>query len=178
MGDSNVDGLQSGTATVSAQMRQGHGAKMRQHARRRARRGGATLVRGMMCTWLVCLGVWQATAAQDIIGKIVGTFCAPHTMPRCPCIQCPAACQAGWGSRSTAVLSAMAYLLFVLLHASQPCLLTLCVVCTVKQTLSVCSVLTYGLACGAAVPIMAFVSIGAHLALCTPMCHALWHIPS
>ena len=37
---------------------------------------GATLVRGIMCNWLVCLGVWQATAAQDIIGKIVGIYCA------------------------------------------------------------------------------------------------------
>ena len=37
---------------------------------------GAALVKGMMCNWLVCLGVWQATAAQDIIGKIVGIYCA------------------------------------------------------------------------------------------------------
>ncbi len=33
-------------------------------------------MRGIMCNWLVCLGVWQATAAQDIIGKIVGIYCA------------------------------------------------------------------------------------------------------
>ena len=37
----------------------------------------------MMCNWLVCLGVWQATAAQDIIGKIVGIFCAPPVYCSC-----------------------------------------------------------------------------------------------
>lgn len=56
---------------------------------------GAALVKGMMCNWLVCLAVWQATAAQDIIGKIVGIYCAQPpapfpTLPRAllPCRAC------------------------------------------------------------------------------------------
>jgi formate/nitrite transporter len=32
---------------------------------------GSTLIRGVFCNWLVCLGVWQATAAQDIASKIL-----------------------------------------------------------------------------------------------------------
>ncbi|KAK9813119.1 hypothetical protein WJX72_009361 [[Myrmecia] bisecta] len=35
---------------------------------------GDTVARGILCNWLVCLAVWQATAAQDIIGKIFGIF--------------------------------------------------------------------------------------------------------
>ena len=56
---------------------------------------GAALVKGMMCNWLVCLAVWQATAAQDIVGKIVGIYCAQPpapfpTLPRAllPCRAC------------------------------------------------------------------------------------------
>jgi len=33
-----------------------------------------TLFRGIMCNWLVCIAVWQATAAQDVAGKILGIF--------------------------------------------------------------------------------------------------------
>jgi len=33
-----------------------------------------SLMRGIMCNWLVCIAVWQATAAQDIAGKILGIF--------------------------------------------------------------------------------------------------------
>ncbi|CAL5221104.1 g3237 [Coccomyxa viridis] len=35
---------------------------------------GTTVVRGLLCNWLVTLGVWQATGAQDIIGKVFGVF--------------------------------------------------------------------------------------------------------
>ncbi|EIE26976.1 hypothetical protein COCSUDRAFT_46302 [Coccomyxa subellipsoidea C-169] len=35
---------------------------------------GTTVVRGLLCNWLVTLGIWQATAAQDIIGKIFGVY--------------------------------------------------------------------------------------------------------
>ena len=35
---------------------------------------------------LACvLGVWQATAAQDIVGKIVGIFCAPTALKGSDC---------------------------------------------------------------------------------------------
>ena len=63
---------------------------------------GNTLVRGMLCNWLVCLGVWQATAAQDIIGKIVSIFCAPHTPPVRQFELWMAVCLAGWGQQHTA----------------------------------------------------------------------------
>lgn len=33
---------------------------------------GAAVCRGFLCNYLVCLAVWQATAAQDICGKILG----------------------------------------------------------------------------------------------------------
>jgi formate/nitrite transporter len=29
---------------------------------------------GILCNWLVCLAIWQATAAQDIVGKVFGIF--------------------------------------------------------------------------------------------------------
>ena len=35
---------------------------------------GATLTKGMLCNWLVCMAVYQAQAAQDISGKILGIF--------------------------------------------------------------------------------------------------------
>ena len=35
---------------------------------------GQEVLRGFFCNYLVCLGVWQATGAQDIIGKIIGVF--------------------------------------------------------------------------------------------------------
>lgn len=31
---------------------------------------GATLVKGILCNWLVCMAVWQANAAQDVAGKV------------------------------------------------------------------------------------------------------------
>ena len=33
--------------------------------------------------WLVCLGMWQATAAQDIIGKLFGGAPPRRAAPRC-----------------------------------------------------------------------------------------------
>lgn len=33
-----------------------------------------TLIRAILCNWLVCIAVWQATAAQEIVGKIFGIF--------------------------------------------------------------------------------------------------------
>lgn len=35
---------------------------------------GTNLVRGMLCNWLVCMAIWQANAAQDIAGKVLGVF--------------------------------------------------------------------------------------------------------
>ena len=35
---------------------------------------GTAFVRGILCNWLVCLAVWQATAAQDVTGKAVGIW--------------------------------------------------------------------------------------------------------
>ncbi|CAK0782118.1 hypothetical protein CVIRNUC_005569 [Coccomyxa viridis] len=35
---------------------------------------GTTVVRGLLCNWLVTLGIWQATGAQDIIGKVFGVY--------------------------------------------------------------------------------------------------------
>lgn len=35
---------------------------------------GQEVLRAFFCNYMVCLGVWQATAAQDIIGKIFGIF--------------------------------------------------------------------------------------------------------
>ena len=35
---------------------------------------GQEVLRAFFCNYLVCLGVWQATGAQDIIGKILGVF--------------------------------------------------------------------------------------------------------
>lgn len=35
---------------------------------------GVTLARGIMCNWLVNIGVWQAMTAQDVAGKFVGVF--------------------------------------------------------------------------------------------------------
>ena len=33
---------------------------------------GACVARAFLCNYLVCLAVWQATAAQDISSKILG----------------------------------------------------------------------------------------------------------
>jgi len=38
----------------------------------------------MMCNWLVCLAVWQATAAQDIAATLVGIYRAPPPPPPPP----------------------------------------------------------------------------------------------
>lgn len=35
---------------------------------------GATLVKGILCNWLVCMAVWQGNAAQDITGKLLGIW--------------------------------------------------------------------------------------------------------
>ena len=35
---------------------------------------GKALVLGILCNWLVCLAVWQATGAKDMAGKILGIF--------------------------------------------------------------------------------------------------------
>jgi formate/nitrite transporter len=35
---------------------------------------GQTLVKGMMCNWLVCMAVWLATSAQDLGSKMVGIW--------------------------------------------------------------------------------------------------------
>jgi len=32
------------------------------------------LVRGILCNWLVCLAVWMATSARDVIGKLFAVF--------------------------------------------------------------------------------------------------------
>lgn len=33
-----------------------------------------TVVKGILCNWLVCLGVWQANAAKDLFGKFIGIW--------------------------------------------------------------------------------------------------------
>eukprot|EP00931_Biecheleriopsis_adriatica_P053506 TRINITY_DN3132_c0_g1_i2.p1 TRINITY_DN3132_c0_g1~~TRINITY_DN3132_c0_g1_i2.p1 ORF type:complete len:383 (+),score=68.94 TRINITY_DN3132_c0_g1_i2:59-1150(+) len=35
---------------------------------------GQTLVKGIMCNWLVCVGVWLSTSAQDLASKMVGIW--------------------------------------------------------------------------------------------------------
>eukprot|EP00930_Biecheleria_cincta_P018425 TRINITY_DN1435_c0_g2_i1.p1 TRINITY_DN1435_c0_g2~~TRINITY_DN1435_c0_g2_i1.p1 ORF type:complete len:347 (-),score=44.73 TRINITY_DN1435_c0_g2_i1:62-1102(-) len=35
---------------------------------------GVTLVKGVMCNWLVCMAVWLATSAQDLTSKMVGIW--------------------------------------------------------------------------------------------------------
>jgi formate/nitrite transporter FocA (FNT family) len=35
---------------------------------------GATVTRGILCNWLVCMAVWQGNAAQDVTGKLLGIW--------------------------------------------------------------------------------------------------------
>jgi formate transporter len=35
---------------------------------------GQTLVKAIMCNWLVCMGVWLSTSAKDLTGKMVGVW--------------------------------------------------------------------------------------------------------
>lgn len=35
---------------------------------------GVTMVKGMMCNWLVCMAVWLASSAQDLTSKMVGIW--------------------------------------------------------------------------------------------------------
>jgi formate/nitrite transporter len=35
---------------------------------------GTALIRGILCNFLVCIAVWMAFAAKDVVGKIVGLF--------------------------------------------------------------------------------------------------------
>ncbi|WIA42546.1 hypothetical protein OEZ86_008528 [Tetradesmus obliquus] len=35
---------------------------------------GATLTKGILCNWMVCMAVWQGNAAQDITGKLLGVW--------------------------------------------------------------------------------------------------------
>lgn len=35
---------------------------------------GQTMVKGIMCNWLVCMAVWLATSAQDLTSKMVGIW--------------------------------------------------------------------------------------------------------
>jgi formate/nitrite transporter FocA (FNT family) len=39
-----------------------------------AAHAGATLTKGILCNWLVCIAVWQGNAAQDITGKLLGIW--------------------------------------------------------------------------------------------------------
>jgi hypothetical protein len=34
----------------------------------------ATMTKGILCNWLVCIAVWQGNAAQDITGKLLGIW--------------------------------------------------------------------------------------------------------
>lgn len=46
---------------------------------------GPTLVKAIMCNWLVCMAVWLASSANDLAGKMVGIWCAAaraHTHTR------------------------------------------------------------------------------------------------
>lgn len=35
---------------------------------------GATLTKGILCNWMVCMAMWQANAAQDITSKLLGIW--------------------------------------------------------------------------------------------------------
>ena len=35
---------------------------------------GQAVMRGILCNWLVVMGIWQATAAKDIVGKVFGIW--------------------------------------------------------------------------------------------------------
>jgi len=35
---------------------------------------GQAVMRGVLCNWLVVMGIWQATAAKDIVGKVFGIW--------------------------------------------------------------------------------------------------------
>ncbi|WIA22109.1 hypothetical protein OEZ85_004451 [Tetradesmus obliquus] len=35
---------------------------------------GATMTKGILCNWMVCMAVWQGNAAQDITGKLLGIW--------------------------------------------------------------------------------------------------------
>jgi formate/nitrite transporter FocA (FNT family) len=34
----------------------------------------ATMTKGILCNWLVCMAVWQGNAAQDVTGKLLGIW--------------------------------------------------------------------------------------------------------
>lgn len=34
----------------------------------------ATMTKGILCNWLVCMALWQGNAAQDITGKLLGIW--------------------------------------------------------------------------------------------------------
>lgn len=34
----------------------------------------ATMTKGILCNWLVCMAVWQGNSAQDITGKLLGIW--------------------------------------------------------------------------------------------------------
>lgn len=44
---------------------------------------GQAFVRGIACNWLVCLAVWMAVAAQDVVGKIFACFFPIFTFVLC-----------------------------------------------------------------------------------------------
>ncbi|MDO4541478.1 MAG: formate/nitrite transporter family protein [Bacillota bacterium] len=44
---------------------------------------GAAFLRGVGCNWLVCLAVWMAIGAQDVIGKIFACFFPIFTFVLC-----------------------------------------------------------------------------------------------
>jgi hypothetical protein len=66
----------------------------------------AALVRGILGNWLLCMAVWQATAAQDVTGKLLGVMfpvsayvtmvscCCWYQAPRGPCGLYYASCMA------------------------------------------------------------------------------------
>lgn len=43
------------------------------------------VVRGVLANWLVCLAVWQATAAQSVGGRLVGIIGAWSRLLLCTC---------------------------------------------------------------------------------------------
>lgn len=49
----------------------------------------ATMTKGIMCNWLVCMAVWQGNAAQDVTGKLLGIWFPISAFVTSGCVCCP-----------------------------------------------------------------------------------------
>lgn len=48
----------------------------------------ATMTKGIMCNWLVCMAVWQGNAAQDVTGKLLGIWFPISAFVTSGCVCC------------------------------------------------------------------------------------------